>query len=258
MTRGLMSTVALAAAFALGAASALAGSLRPLPLVGVSEQCPTNENWRNVRVRACFCSALAQAGCVPVVVPRHLTDAEMEALVSRLDALVLSGGEDVDPARYGAVAHPKLGTVNRVRDEFEWRLLAAAVRRRLPLLGICRGCQLLNAYFGGTLVQDIASERPSSLTHRGTPHPLMLDPDSRLARVLGTTNLTINSYHHQAVKDVAPGFSVKGRAPDGVVEVIESRSYPAVGLQFHPEKMVHDDGNKLLLKVFSQLGDLVE
>lgn len=128
---------------------------------------------------------------------------------------------------------------------------------RLPLIGICRGCQLLNAYFGGTLVQDIASESPSSLRHSGPPHPLALDPDSRLARVLGVTNVTVNSHHHQAVKDVAPGFSVKGRAPDGIVEVIEGRFYPAIGLQFHPEMMVHYEGNKLFLRVFSQIGDLV-
>ena len=241
-------------------AKAAAAPPRRALFVGVSDQCPKEENGRNVRVRANYCAALAKAGHIPVVVPRFLTDAEMEALLAKLDLLVMTGGEDFAPARYGEKPSPQLGEVNLDRDTFDYRLMDAATRRRLPIVGICRGCQLINIYFGGTLVQDIPSEWQAvqPLQHRGTLHPLELTPDSRFAQLIGATHAEVNSAHHQAVKAVAKGFAVTGKAPDGIVEVIEGRDYPALGLQFHPEALAIDRGRDQFLRFFQELGGWIE
>ena len=216
--------------------------------------CPPEENWRNVRIRANYAEAISRAGHLPVVVPRFGSDVQFDETLALLDVLVMTGGEDVAPARYGEKESPKLGKVNLLRDEFDLRLVAAARRRNLPIVGICRGCQLLNVEFGGTLWQDLPSEFPvKDIAHRGSRHAMSILPDSRLAQVLGKTNVVVNSYHHQAVKDVAPGFRVTAVAPDGVAEVIESDSYPAIGVQFHPERLVVTDDDELFTKFFEDL-----
>ncbi len=223
-------------------------------VIGVSDQCPTEQNGRNVRVRANYCAAIAKSGHVPFVISRFGDDAQLDEAVSRIDALVLSGGEDVDPKRYGEKPHPKLGAVHLERDEFDFRLLAAARRRGIPVLGICRGCQLMNVALGGTLVQDIPSEYPDSpLNHSGKRHAIKIAPGSRLAKLLGRTEVEVNSHHHQCVKAVAPGFRVVATASDGVVEAIESETEPMFGVQFHPEGLIHDAGDMSFVPVFKEL-----
>lgn len=214
---------------------------KPL-VVGISESYPSGANSAKIMVNASYADAVARFGNVPVVIPRFGTDEQFDMLVSKLDVLILTGGEDVDPARYNAAKSPKLGKVNALRDEFDFRLLAAARRRNLPIIGICRGCQLMNIAFGGTLWQDLPSEYPvKDVQHREIHHRISIQPDSRFARVAGVTNALVNSYHHQAIKDLAPGFRIVAKSPDGVVEAIECDTYPAVGVQFHPEKMLCDE-----------------
>lgn len=223
-------------------------------VIGVSDQCPEKENGRNVRVRANYCAAIARSGHVPFVISRFGDDSQLDEAVSRIDALVLSGGEDIDPKHYGEKPHPKLGRVQSLRDDFDFRLLAAARRRGIPVLGICRGCQLINVAFGGTLVQDIPSEFPNStLKHRGGRHRVKIVPGSRFAKLLGKTEAEVNSNHHQSVKKTAPGFRVTAVADDGVVEAIESESEPIFGVQFHPEGLVHDMGDKSFIPFFREL-----
>ena len=174
--------------------------------------------------------------------------------MSKLDVLILTGGEDVDPARYKTPKSPKLGKVNAPRDDFDFRLLAAARRRNLPVIGICRGCQLMNIAFGGTLWQDLPSEFPvKDVQHRNVHHRISIEPNSRFARVMGVTNALVNSYHHQAVKDLAPDFRIVAKSPDGVVEAIECDTYPAIGVQFHPEKMICDEKDDSLAEFFRNL-----
>ena len=230
-------------------------AVKPL-VVGISDTFPMvpKGDYPKVQVNVSYAEALSRAGHLPVVIPRCGSDEQFDAIVSRLDALVMTGGEDFDPALYGAKRSPKLGVVNAPRDDFDLRLLAAARRRRLPVLGICRGCQLLNIAFGGTLWQDLPSEFPGKdIQHRKVHHPVQIVPGSRLALAIGTTNTVVNSYHHQAAQKVAPGFRVTATAPDGVIEAIESEQYPAVGLQFHPEKLFYSEDRPMFTRLFENL-----
>ena len=215
---------------------------RPL-VVGISESFPAANKSAKVMVNASYADAVARGGHVPVVISRFGTDEQFDVLVSKLDVLILTGGEDVDPARYNAAKSPKLGTVNAPRDDFDFRLLDAARRRNLPVIGICRGCQLLNIAFGGTLWQDIPSEFPvKDVQHRNVYHRISIEPNSRFARVTGVTNALVNSYHHQAVKAVGSGFTATAKASDGVIEALEHENGVWLGVQWHPEQMTADGG----------------
>ena len=199
-----------------------------------------------VRVNVSYVRAVEQAGGVPLVLPPLGASSGVEHLLDVADALILSGGEDVDPSLYGAERHPRLGRVNAARDATEIALVQAARERRIPTLAICRGIQVLNVALGGTLVQDLPSERPSDITHDHDlgctvrVHDVEVDAASRLAQLVGATRLRVNSSHHQAVDAVAPGLCVSARAPDGVVEAVdwEDDDWWALGVQWHPEEMV--------------------
>jgi putative glutamine amidotransferase len=230
---------------------------RPL-FIGISESFPQGDKSSKITVNADYACAVSKAGHIPVVIPRYGSDAKFDELVAKLDVLVMTGGEDFDPALYGEKRSPELGTVNAPRDDFDIRLLNAARRRRLPVVGICRGCQLLNIAFGGSLWQDLPSEYPAEgVQHRNVYHRIAVDPDSRLAGVLGTTNIVVNSMHHQAVKRLAKGFKIVARSPEGVVEAIEGTDYPAIGFQFHPEKLLCKDREEAFLKIFKNIELLV-
>ena len=224
------------------------------PLVAVTATVRTDDDTPRVRLTAAYLSILERAGLTPVVLPPGRgTDADATARVERvLDAvsgLVLTGGEDVAPARYGAAPSPHLGRVSLARDATEIAAVLAARERRVPTLAICRGIQVLNVALGGTLVQDIPSERPAALGHdpeeprRMRTHPITVAAHSRLARALGATTLTVNSVHHQSVDRVAAPLVVTAEAPDGIVEGVETPlqdPWWAVGVQWHPEEFAND------------------
>ena len=179
------------------------------------------------------------------------------SIYQRLDGLLLPGGVDVDPALYGEARHPELGKVNDALDEAELVLTRWALEDDLPLLGICRGIQVLNVAAGGSLYQDVPAQIPGALQHRFSSskyprdhrgHAVRIRPDSRLAQVFGAVDLAVNSRHHQAVKDVAPGFVVTAQAPDGVIEGLEKpEARFAVGVQWHPESLAASDPQMLAL-----------
>lgn len=170
-----------------------------------------------------------------------------EHLLARVDALVLTGGGDVDPAFYGQERHAATGDAEPGRDEFEIDLARRAMERNLPLLAICRGVQVLNVAAGGTLVQDIPTAIRSDLAHAvRTPknllcHAITIEPGTRLSRVLGSTDAPacscrVNSRHHQAIDRVGTGLRVSAAAPDGVVEAVEGPDATfCIGVQWHPE-----------------------
>jgi putative glutamine amidotransferase len=210
------------------------------PLVGITVGAGDRRGVHALRAE--YVRSLEQAGALPVLLAATAA-ADAAELVHRLDGLVLSGGGDVDPALYGRAAHPKLGRVDRGRDEFELALAREALARDLPLLAICRGLQVLNVATGGTLVQDIPSEWEGAGGHDATgprwkrAHDVALEPRSRLRAILERDTVAVNSFHHQAVDRLGEGLVVCGRCPeDGIVEALEAPSRRfALGVQWHPE-----------------------
>ena len=237
-------------------------SLAP-SLVAVTSTADDSTGAARVRLNAAYVHALEQAGLVPLIVPPLTYPAGAVAeLLGAVKGLVLTGGEDVSPAQYGAPAHPALGATNAARDATELAITSAARMMRLPTLAICRGVQLLNVALGGTLVQDLPSQRPGGVEHDQAgarserTHPVTLDADSRLARALRATELAVNSIHHQALDTVATTLRVTGRAPDGVIEAVEAddAGWWAVGVQWHPEELTRggEPWDRLLFEAFAE------
>lgn len=194
-----------------------------------------------------YVRALQAAGLVPLIVPPSLSPEEARVLVAGVAGIVLSGGEDIDPARYGAARHPATQAPHHGRDATELALAAAAREARRPLLGICRGLQLLNVALGGTLVQDLPGERPGNIAHARDDaagqrvHGLTVTAGSRLAAATVDLAITVNSLHHQAVDRLAPSLRATAHAPDGVIEAVESTDdWWVLAAQWHPEELTDD------------------
>jgi putative glutamine amidotransferase len=201
-----------------------------------------------VRADLDYVEGVADAGGVPVVLPPVGEEWTAEAVVGGLDGLLLSGGSDLDPGYYGEEPVHELGVTIPERDAFEMALLKHALKRGIPILGICRGMQVLNVALGGTLYQDLPSQMDHMvlLGHRQeTPkwqptHEVEVDGGSKVAEILGTDELKVNSYHHQAIKDLASGLVAVACAPDGVIEAVESGDLAKrwmIGVQWHAEAM---------------------
>ena len=190
--------------------------------------------------------AVAAAGAVPVLIPLLDDGDTLRAVFDRVDGILVPGGVDIDPEAYGAAAEPVLGRIDPARDATEIRLTRWALDEGKPLLGLCRGLQILAVACGGTLWQDIAADRPDSVKHdflpnQGWPrehlaHQVAVRPGSRLHRVLASETVAVNSMHHQGVRQLGDGLAATALAPDGLVEGVEYEgdSY-AVGVQWHPE-----------------------
>ncbi len=215
------------------------------PVVAVSATSDFQNGPHRVRLNNAYVAALESAGIVPVVVPPLASEESVDAILTRVDGVLLSGGEDVEPSLYGQPRSSECGVSNLGRDRTEIALVKAAQERRMPILAICRGPQLLNVALGGTLIQDIPSEVPNALAHdvredrSERVHDVTIDEGSRIADAIGSTSITVNSLHHQSVKNVAPGLKVTARAPDGIIEGLESDSddWWVMAVQWHPEEM---------------------
>lgn len=187
---------------------------------------------------------LKDANAVPMILPLSSPDIAKD-YIDKIDALILAGGSDVDPLLYDEEPKEKIGPTNPKRDAFEIALIREAWRQKKPILGICRGLQLLNVYFGGSLFQDLSYNPNVTVQHvQETPwkfptHSITLEPGSFLGNILGPTQ-KINSYHHQAIKDLADVFKPIAWSADGIIEGIESvdASQKVIGIQWHPELLV--------------------
>lgn len=209
-----------------------------------------------------YVKAVEQAGGIPVLIPHFDDLTALEPLCSRLDGLLLPGGADIHPNNYGEEPHPLLGEVDEEEDRLELALAHYFLEMDLPILGICRGVQLLNVATRGTLYQDISDQRPGSLPHATIDqprfyraHPILIKPGTRLAQLIGTEPLAVNSLHHQAVKTTGANVIISATAPDGVVESIELPEHRfALGIQCHPEELVAagDERSRLLFQGFIQ------
>jgi putative glutamine amidotransferase len=200
--------------------------------------------------------AVAAAGGVPVLIPLGLDEDALSVLLSQLDGLLLTGGGDIAPEQYHSDRPDLISDVDRDRDRVEVFLAREAVARGVPLLAICRGHQVLNVALGGTLYEDVRQLMPGALKHdywgdyprNRLSHGVTVREDSRLGAILGKTTALVNSLHHQGVRDLAPGLEAVAHAPDGLVEGVEVPDHPfAIGVQWHPENLVHDDPDMLSL-----------
>lgn len=216
------------------------------PLIGVTTSITIEKVPERAYVNSAYLHAVQQAGGVPVVLPPQLSAASLARLARGLDGLLLTGGGDIDPAVFGETPHPTVYEVAPARDTLESSVVRIALERKLPILAICRGIQLLNVALGGTLFQDVGSDPGTQLHHgqlepRDQPtHKVQVKAGSRLAETLGADELEVNSMHHQAVKALGAGLSAVAWAPDQIVEGVElvDPSRFVLGVQWHPEELV--------------------
>jgi len=207
-----------------------------------------------------YTEAIIAAGGIPVLIPMGLSESDLEILASRLDGVVLPGGGDVDPVSYNGRSNGTVNGVDRERDRVELYMARAAVSSSKPILAICRGLQVLNVALGGTLWEDIGSQVPGAITHdmpeslprNHLSHTVSIVANSQLARHFKEQEGWVNSIHHQSIRDIAPELQVTASAPDGIIEGVEIEGHPfALGVQWHPESLIHDD--LAMLKIFQGL-----
>ncbi|HYO26138.1 MAG TPA: gamma-glutamyl-gamma-aminobutyrate hydrolase family protein [Lacipirellulaceae bacterium] len=215
---------------------------KPVIAINTDYRSAKNDNPAFAYTAAGYFDAILQAGGLPILVPPYECEADIDQMLDRVEGVMLIGGADLDPRRDGWMLHPTVRLQDSRRESFDRMLVRLVAERRLPVLGIGAGMQLINVSQGGNLMLHIPDDMPNAL-----PHKDPLDPDHRhtlhlvggsiMDRVYGDGELRVNSMHHMAVDDVAPGFEVTARCPDGVAEAIESTmsDWFAFGTQFHPE-----------------------
>ncbi|MBO8173014.1 MAG: gamma-glutamyl-gamma-aminobutyrate hydrolase family protein [Bacillaceae bacterium] len=214
------------------------------PIIGII---PSLEN-ESVRVHRDYTDSVRRAGGLPFILPYSTDDEDFNQMADQVDGLLLTGGGDIDPSLFGEDPLPGLGPITPERDHLEIRMIRLMLNRGSPIFAICRGCQILNVAAGGDMYQDLDSQLDGLLQHTQqapryhASHKIRVVKPSLLYQITGEESFKVNSFHHQAVKEPAPGFVVSARTADGVIEAIESRSHPFVlGVQWHPENMTATD-----------------
>lgn len=229
------------------------------PLIGI-----TTRNSRDadghpvVALQHSYVNAVLQAGGVTFPIPNLLSDEDLRQLYAKLDGILFSGGGDISLGHFSGSDHPRIDGVDEARDATELILMRAACQDGKPVLGICRGAQVMNVALGGTLYTHIPDQLKGALDHdypgslrKAIVHPVNVNESSRSAEIFGGTLLRVNSLHHQGLKDIAPGLRVAGRAPDGLVEIVELPEHPyAIAVQWHPEWLTDQPAMQRLFKSF--------
>ena len=212
------------------------------PLIGLT---PGHDaDTQNTVMRPTYLKALEASGAIPLVLPLKASPDDYRQLAEHLDGLVFTGGPDPHPFLFMEETHSCCGNVSRPRDTMEIALLSQVLNARKPVLGICRGIQIINVALGGSIYQDIPSQFPKDfpIAHKQpfyytTPsHTVAITPETKMADICQQPSIQVNSMHHQAVKELAPHCIVSGVGPDGLIEAIEMPNYPfLIGVQWHPE-----------------------
>jgi putative glutamine amidotransferase len=226
-----------------------------MPVIGVTA---SRDDRGTLSVGKEYLESVLKAGGLPLIVP-YVEDAEsIRRIAERIDGLLLTGGGDIDPAWFGEEPIPGLGWIDPKRDHLEICLVRRMLEENKPILAICRGCQILNVAAGGDMFQDLYGQREGLLQHRQKAprfhlsHSVEVAEGSLLHRIAGSSAIKVNSFHHQAVRKVAPGFIACATAKDGVIEGVESVRHPFVlGVQWHPEHLsATDDVSRRLFEAF--------
>jgi putative glutamine amidotransferase len=207
-------------------------------------------------ITAGYYDAIIKAGGIPVILPPYTNDEDAERVLDMLDGMVLVGGADLDPRRDGFMLHPSIRLLDQRREEFDRSMMRQIADRRMPVLAVGVGMQLLNISQGGNLYLHLPEDMPKALPHKDPldaahRHALNVVPGTLMERVYGDSEIRVNSMHHMACDEIAPGFIVTARSPDGVVEAIESvqEDWVAIGTQFHPES---DTASALDVRIFEE------
>ena len=243
--------------------------MSPKPMIGVTtdQRSAKKDSPAFCFLPAGYCNSLIKAGAIPVLLSPLEDDEDISRVLNTLDGLLFTGGADLDCRRDGYMLHPSMRIMEPRREDFERRLMNMAAERRMPVMGVGAGMQLLNISQGGTLFLHIPEDLPRAIPHWDAMdpshrHALEIEMGTLMERVYGEGEIRVNSSHHMAVDDVAPGFMVTARCPDGVVEAIESTidGWVAFGTQFHPES---DSASALDLRIFEEFitgitGEVVE
>ena len=226
-----------------------------IPVIGISAEV---DNERDIKLKNTYVHAIEASGGLPLVLPYTNDPNTMQSFVDLCDGFLFTGGDDVAPHRFGEEPKDSCGDVQLFRDEYEFLLLKQAMKTAKPILAICRGIQLVNVAFGGTLYQDIPSEKPSQILHRQTDfgstpaHTVSVLPDTPLAALMGKDTLRVNSLHHQAIKVLGDRLAVMAVSEDDLIEALylpEAQYLRA--LQWHPERMFDTDaGSRLIFADF--------
>ena len=228
------------------------GSVSRPPLIGVTTSITVGKHPERAYVNSAYLAAIQTAGGLPLPIPPQLDARARDEILAILDGYLLTGGGDLDPTTFNEPPHPTLFEVVPARDRLEIALVGFALKTRKPLLAVCRGIQVLNVALGGSLFQDVSSDPGTDIQHqqdkddkpRDEPtHPVKVVAGSRLAQVLGTTDLRVNSMHHQAVKAVGRGLVPVAFAPDTIIEGVELEEPErfVLGVQWHPEELTGRD-----------------
>ncbi|MFZ6026257.1 MAG: gamma-glutamyl-gamma-aminobutyrate hydrolase family protein [Chloroflexota bacterium] len=216
-----------------------------IPVIGVTTSRAQNKAGHAYLMNMeAYIESVSRAGGAPVMIPLGLPDEQLDAVWQHLDGILFTGGGDVDPQVYGGEPHPAVGGVDADRDRVEFLLIRRAVAERRPFFGICRGIQTINVALGGTLYSDISTQLPNALPHphdpfterKLLPHTVRVEADSCLAEVLGSTQLPVNSLHHQGIRRLAEPLRPLAYAPDGLIEAVTLPGHPfGLAVQWHPE-----------------------
>jgi putative glutamine amidotransferase len=231
----------------------------PEPLIGITTRNSRDPDGHPVTaLQHTYTNAIVRAGGLPILIPSMLPEEVFQALYSRLDGILFTGGGDISLDYFEGEDHPRIGEVDKPRDLTEINLLRAAAKDGKPILGICRGMQVMNVALGGTLYTHLYDQLPGALDHaypgdlrRALVHPVNVNESSRSAEIFGETLLQVNSLHHQGLKDLAPGVQAVGHSPDGLAELVELSGHPfAVAVQWHPEWLTDQLPTRRLFKSF--------
>jgi len=236
------------------------------PLIGITTSRTTSEfGYTQFALPETYVQALVQTGANPVLVPSDLPEDVLGGLVLRLDGMLFSGGGDIEPHHYSTEIHPSLSYLDSERDRVEFFLLDKVLQKGMPFLAICRGVQVLNVSLGGTLYLDIPSQIPGALKHSYSPaeipidflaHEVQVEIGSRIAEIVGASTVNVNSTHHQAIKELAPGLKPVAYSSDELIEAVELGDYGfGLGVQWHPERLVSHAPMAALFHAFVEAAD---
>lgn len=234
------------------------------PVIGITTYQSKNIYGQpTVDLQQSYVRAVMQAGGVPVLIPSLIAEDGWDAVYSRLDGILFSGGGDIALEHFAGDPHPRIDDVEPERDSVELKMVRAAVTDHKPFLGICRGCQVVNVALGGTLYTHIPDQVPNALDHAYPGnmrtvlvHEVKIEEGTRVAEIYGEPIIKVNSLHHQGLKDVAPKLRVSGHAPDGLVEAIELPDHPfGVAVQWHPEWLRDQESTRNLFRKFVEAAE---